>query len=479
MDDEHSALAASSNAQTNNVSDCDDDDKQMQEPQQQQPQYQQYFNTNLIFSASNNLQYDEYVRMAVQYSFENNFLTAQSYFHRAIELEPYNWRAFFHRGNEYFNVQRYHSAEQDLNFALHKCTNLPSAYIHVVKGCLLEIEKKNEEARVEYGKALAIEPNNYYANIYTGLTYMTASKYEDSLKYFLAAEHYSHFSPCGIIAKIGVVYMKLKQYEKAESYFLRAIAINSKYITAITSLGQRYHTYLNKPQKAIELFNKYLSQPQTMYEVNLHLASTYTLMNEMNKAHSHLDKATMLNKYSHTTYSVLFYSMLNRTITLALQYHQSSSKLSMHPSNEQYQRESSENLTELQASITHVCEFIQYGLENVLSDAGIQLMQKVKIECVTRLGSLKKLPGMEALLLPKSADLNDPAMKKTENKYKSQFKAAMYKHWQLANNSLHYYDLSNYQYYNSTAYSNGLNKAVEFVDTVIVTHNGSQKRLVK
>lgn len=76
-------------------------------------------------------------------------------------------------------------------------------------------------------QAINIEPNNPFANFYSGEYYFRKRQYYDALKYYLVAYRNGYQNFYEINLKLGTIYEKLGDIEKAKIYFNKARKQNS------------------------------------------------------------------------------------------------------------------------------------------------------------------------------------------------------------------------------------------------------------
>ncbi len=108
--------------------------------------------------------------------------------------------------------------------------------------------KRYEEAREHYQKALQIEPSRI-RNLYNlGLLALKETKYSEAQNYFLQALEVRPGN-AELLNSLGVTAMKTKQYARAKEYFMQALTASPEYVPARKGLAYVYIQSEN-PQEA-------------------------------------------------------------------------------------------------------------------------------------------------------------------------------------------------------------------------------------
>ena len=188
-----------------------------------------------------------------------------------------------------FNKKNYIDTEKKLKNLVLKYPDDP--FIVNIYGVVLVAQKKNEQALIEFKKAInlnksfsdgyynigttlikifkysealyyfhkCIEINKNYYDAYFNLAdcYKRIKDYENSIKYYNKCLE-QRVSDCSVYNNLGLVYFKLKNFEIAIKNFEKCLELNKDYFLAYNSLGLVY-LEKNEYEKAIYFFNKCIS----------------------------------------------------------------------------------------------------------------------------------------------------------------------------------------------------------------------------
>ncbi len=141
----------------------------------------------------------------------------------------------------------------------HKVILLNPYYYYVHYNLAITFEQNNDlyNSINSLQSTIKIKPNYLGALLKLGELYYLQKDYLNSKTSYLSAVKYypkNHIALNGV----GVVSMVLKEYEYAQTYFDQAIIINNDYADAYLNSGINNYYNLNRKQKALHCFEKYL-----------------------------------------------------------------------------------------------------------------------------------------------------------------------------------------------------------------------------
>jgi adenylate cyclase len=134
-----------------------------------------------------------------------------------------------------------------------------------VKGAILRIEGRTEEAVAEHERALALDPSNVYAAAELGYDYEFLGQFDKSVEYFDKAIRASPYDRALIFWYGGKASSNfgLKRYDQAIELARRTIAINPNYLpyahtTLVAALALTGHD-----AEAREALPRYVALPSS------------------------------------------------------------------------------------------------------------------------------------------------------------------------------------------------------------------------
>jgi adenylate cyclase len=134
---------------------------------------------------------------------------------------------------------------------------------HDVKGGILRIQGRTEEAVAEHERALALDPSNVYAAAELGYDYEHLGELEKSVEYFDKAIRGSPYDP-GLAYWYGgraEANFGLKRYDQAIDWARRSIAINPNYVQYIHANLAAALALTGHDPEAREELKRYLALP--------------------------------------------------------------------------------------------------------------------------------------------------------------------------------------------------------------------------
>ena len=136
---------------------------------------------------------------------------------------------------------------------------------HDMKGNILRIQGRAEEAVAEHERALALDPSNTDAAGELGFDYMLRGEFDKSLEYFDKAIWGSPYDPAQVYWYGGKAEdnFGLKRYDQAIELARKTIAINSNYVPVAHMVLVAALALTGHDAEAREALQRYLALPST------------------------------------------------------------------------------------------------------------------------------------------------------------------------------------------------------------------------
>ena len=199
---------------------------------------------------------DVYNNMGVAYSCEGDFDHAEKSYVRAIELDPELAQAYINLSDLYYKAGDLASALGTLQRGSYELEdNLTIA--HLLARVYIE-DQRWDDAIVELERVLDGEPENYDAYYDLGHVYFELGDYETAIDNFENVISYEQNQNNELLYyALAQAYEANNQIDKAISNYLKAIAVNDKFILAYKKAGILFLAR-NDYEDAIEYFENYL-----------------------------------------------------------------------------------------------------------------------------------------------------------------------------------------------------------------------------
>jgi len=136
---------------------------------------------------------------------------------------------------------------------------------HDLKGNILRVQGRTEEAVAEHERALALDPSNTDAAGELGFDDMLRGEFDKSLEYFDKAIRGSPYDPAQVYWYAGKAEdnLGLKRYDQAIELARKTIAINSNYVPAAHMVLVAALALTGHDAEAREALQRYLTLPST------------------------------------------------------------------------------------------------------------------------------------------------------------------------------------------------------------------------
>jgi tetratricopeptide (TPR) repeat protein len=126
-----------------------------------------------------------YMGRGLIYSVSGNPQQALSDYNKALELNPKYTRAWYNRGNWYYDIQDYQKAISDFTEAVKLGYNSPSLFVN--RGLSYAAINQHELAIADYSKSLSINQNQPDVFVNRGNSYAISGKFESAVADFRKA----------------------------------------------------------------------------------------------------------------------------------------------------------------------------------------------------------------------------------------------------------------------------------------------------
>jgi len=176
---------------------------------------------------------------------------ALAYYDKAIEQNPNDALAYYHRGNTYYHVKDYPNALANYNRAIELN---PSEAAYNNQGNIYSDLKDYSNALQSFDKAIELNPDEFKTYNNRGNVYKSLKKYPNALEnYNKAIELNPNYTEAYI--NRGVLYQNLEDYNRALQDYNKAINLNPTYATAYFNCGLIHHN-LQDYDKALKDYEK-------------------------------------------------------------------------------------------------------------------------------------------------------------------------------------------------------------------------------
>ena len=199
---------------------------------------------------------DVYNNMGVAYSCTDDFDHAEKSYIRAIELDPELAQAYINLSDLYYKAGDLASAVGTLQRGSYELQN-NLTIAHLLARVYIE-DQRWDDAIEELERVLDGEPENYDAYYDLGHVYFELGDYESAIDNFENVISYEQNQNNELLYyALAQAYEANNQIDKAISNYLKAIAVNDKFILAYKKVGILFLAR-NDYEDAIEYFENYL-----------------------------------------------------------------------------------------------------------------------------------------------------------------------------------------------------------------------------
>jgi len=174
---------------------------------------------------------------------------------QALEVNPNNFEAHFHLGNELYNQKKFDEAIKHYRAALDVNYESPSTHFNL--GMALLAQKKIKAAAMHFKNAFDIKPDYTKAYLFRGIALQRLEKYDHALICFkIVVER----EPNNIqaLTRLASTFRSLDQLDDAFSCFMQAARLKPNDAGIYLELGNTLNTQ-DKTTKALEMYEHALS----------------------------------------------------------------------------------------------------------------------------------------------------------------------------------------------------------------------------
>ena len=194
-----------------------------------------------------------YNNLAVAYSCIAEFNQAESYFIKALELDPQLAQAYINLSDLYYKTGNLSSAVGTLQKGSYELQdNL--AIAHLLARVYID-DQRWDDAIEELERVLDGEPENYDAYYDLGHVYFELGDYEGAISNFETVIGYRQDSEL-LFYSLAQAYEANNELDKAISNYLKSIAVNDKFILAYKKVAILFMAR-NDFDDALEYFEEY------------------------------------------------------------------------------------------------------------------------------------------------------------------------------------------------------------------------------
>ena len=195
-----------------------------------------------------------YVEKGEIYLDQRNPEKAIENFNKAIELQPNNYSAYFHRGRAYQFIGKFDEAINNYMKAAEIKPKESALYANM--GVCYRLKQDYEKSIQNLTKALELRPQFEFAYIQRGLTYVEMKKNDLVINDLKEAERLNPNSG-STLSNIGFCYGKMGNFDSAIEYYLK-VTEKEKHLSTIMNLSEAYickKDYLNAERWANESYS--------------------------------------------------------------------------------------------------------------------------------------------------------------------------------------------------------------------------------
>jgi tetratricopeptide (TPR) repeat protein len=196
---------------------------------------------------------DVYNNMGVAYSCLGDFEHAETYYTKAIELNPELAQSYINLSDLYYKSGDIASAVGTLQRGSYELEN-NLTIAHLLARVYIE-DQRWEDAIVELERVLDGEPENYDAYYDLGHVYFELGDYEGAISNFENVVEYKQDSEL-LYYSLAQAYEANNEIDKAISNYLKSIAVNDKFTLAYKKVAILFMAR-NDLEDAVEYFEEY------------------------------------------------------------------------------------------------------------------------------------------------------------------------------------------------------------------------------
>ena len=214
-----------------------------------------------------------------------------SLFTKALEMDPKNAPAFFHRGGAYQAAKDYDLALRDLDQAITLQPDYAVAYNQ--RGNVYYDRKQYDRALADYSRAIALKPDYSTAYANRGSTYYEQKNYDLAIADYNQAIALKADNPNAYNLR-GNAYFRKKDYDRAVNDYHRATDLNPKFAVAFANRGNAFFEKKDNV-RALEDYDRTIALKPDYAWAYYRRAVIYNFRGDAEQARRDYDKARSLN----------------------------------------------------------------------------------------------------------------------------------------------------------------------------------------
>ncbi|MDF2699214.1 MAG: hypothetical protein K0Q49_770 [Haloplasmataceae bacterium] len=261
--------------------------------------YVEYRNQNVSGALENLLEAEKIfadedllIDIALLYDEINNYDLATDYYHKVLDKDITDARAYYGLGVLYDNQKRFDEAKAYYKEAINYDDDYFEAHFFIAN--IYDDEKETNLAIYHYKRVIEINPEYFYGYLNLGAIYENLNENEIALDYLLKAQainddnHLLHFN-------LGVVYRKLKQVGSSIESYLRSLTISNSHPFTFLNLAIIYKDDLKDITKAIDTYTLGIKEHPNVAVLYYNRGCAYSLIKAYDKAIDDLVEAISLD----------------------------------------------------------------------------------------------------------------------------------------------------------------------------------------
>jgi tetratricopeptide (TPR) repeat protein len=212
---------------------------------------------------------------------------ADALFERLLENEPTEFGAALGRAQVALSQQRMTDADRTVSEVLAKAPHLPEA--HNMKGVVLMLQDRNDDARKEFTRALELRPKYFTPRVYLAAISRASGQYKEAAA---AYKDLVGVAPRLPIGYVGQAEAEMMMGNEREAFaILEAWKAASKDKLFPAQVLASLYLFRREPQKAVQELQAALSRQPNDSRTLTVLGNAYVVSGDMRQARMHYEAA--------------------------------------------------------------------------------------------------------------------------------------------------------------------------------------------
>ena len=243
--------------------------------------YVKAIEANKAASAIDPTWFQPYVRIAICYSYLNQWPETLAAGKQAVALAPRN-EALLSIAKAQNELKLYAEALETIRQLIKITPNLSLA--HYTSGTIYYNQKQYEQASASFSEAIRLKPDDALSHQMLGSVYYSLKNYSKAIESYEQAIRLKYDYAAVSHASIGDAYLfKLNQYEKAMTAYREALRIKPDYDYASNALGLAYLSLKQHPEALAAFLEAERLRPDNA-EYRYNSGHTFVLMGKKSEA---------------------------------------------------------------------------------------------------------------------------------------------------------------------------------------------------